>query len=118
MVIVMDKKIIDSVNKKLNDLHVLGNVVEMTVGEAKVAGAFVENALSQDDALQSAQYEAEREVRRNIVEQVEASHNLEGMSTKDAPQWFHDLTQDYIDGKVTAEEASKIGLARLKAGDY
>lgn len=56
--------------------------------------------------------------RRENVEQVDAMHRLEGFDTTDKPQWFNDLTTDYIKGKVTAEEASKIGHERLKAGDF
>ena len=56
--------------------------------------------------------------RRENVEQVEAMHKLEGFDITDTPQWFKELTDDYIKGKVTAEEASKIGHERLKAGDF
>ena len=118
MVMKMDKKQIDSVNEKLNELHIPGKVVEMTLAEAKVAGAFVENALSQGDALQSAQYWHEVQARREIVEQVEAIHSLEGMSAKDAPQWFNDLTEEYIQGNVTAEAATQQALVRIRAGDF
>lgn len=51
--------------------------------------------------------------RREIVEQVDAIHRLEGFDPDDAPQWFHELTEAYIQGKVTAEQATQIALARL-----
>lgn len=56
--------------------------------------------------------------RRENVEQVEAMQRLEGFDTTDTPKWFKELTDDYIKGKVTAEEASLIGHKRLQAGDF
>jgi Antitoxin VbhA len=51
--------------------------------------------------------------RREIVEQVDAIHKLEGFDPESAPQWFHDLTEAYIQGKVTAEQATQLALARI-----
>lgn len=56
--------------------------------------------------------------RREIVEQTDAIHRLSGFDTEDSPQWFKALTEDFIKGKVTATEASKIGLERLRKGDF
>lgn len=50
------------------------------------------------------------EERRENVEQVEAVERLEGFSPEDAPQWFHDLTEAYIQGKVSAEQATQFAL--------
>jgi RecA/RadA recombinase len=52
--------------------------------------------------------------RREAVEQVDAIHQLEGFDPADAPQWFHDLTEDYVQGRVTAEHATQIALVRIK----
>lgn len=54
-------------------------------------------------------------VRRKVVEQVDAIHQLEGFDPKGAPQWFHDLTEDYVQGRVTAEHATQIALVRIKS---
>lgn len=51
--------------------------------------------------------------RREIVEQVDAIHKLEGFDPESAPQWFHDLTEAYIQGKVSAEQATQFALARI-----
>jgi hypothetical protein len=51
--------------------------------------------------------------RREIVEQVDAIHRLEGFDPDTAPQWFHDLTEAYVQGKVTAEQVTQIALVRL-----
>lgn len=51
--------------------------------------------------------------RREIVEQVDAIHKLEGFDPECAPQWFHDLTEAYIQGKVSAEQATQFALARI-----
>lgn len=51
--------------------------------------------------------------KREIVEQVNAFSRLEGFEPSDAPQWFHDLTEAYVQGKVTAEQATQIALARI-----
>lgn len=53
------------------------------------------------------------DARREIVEQVDAIHRLEGFDPDGAPQWFHDLTEAYVQGKVTAEQATQIALARI-----
>jgi hypothetical protein len=51
--------------------------------------------------------------RRKIVDQVDAINRLEGFDPDDAPQWFHELTEAYIQGKVTAEQATQVALARI-----
>ena len=51
--------------------------------------------------------------RRENVEQSEAISRLEGFNPEDAPQWFHDLTEAYIQGKVSAEQATQFALARI-----
>jgi hypothetical protein len=51
--------------------------------------------------------------KREIVAQINAIHRLEGFDPGDAPQWFHDLTEAYVQGKVTAEQATQIALARI-----
>jgi len=53
------------------------------------------------------------EERRENVEQSEAIGRLEGFNPEDAPQWFHDLTEAYIQGKVSAEQATQFALARI-----
>ena len=54
------------------------------------------------------------EERRENVEQSEAIGRLEGFSPEDAPQWFHDLTEAYIQGKVSAEKATQFALDLMK----
>ena len=54
------------------------------------------------------------EERRENVEQMEAVERLEGFNPEDAPQWFHDLTEAYIQGKVSAEQATQFALDRMK----
>jgi hypothetical protein len=54
------------------------------------------------------------EERRENVEQVEAVGRLEGFNPKEAPQWFHDLTEAYIQGKVSAEQATQFALDLMK----
>jgi hypothetical protein len=53
------------------------------------------------------------QARRENVEQSEAISRLEGFRPEDAPQWFHDLTEAYIQGKVSAEQATQFALARI-----
>ncbi len=53
------------------------------------------------------------EQRRENVEQSEAIGRLAGFNPEDAPQWFHDLTEAYIQGKVSAEQATQFALARI-----
>jgi hypothetical protein len=54
------------------------------------------------------------EQRRENVEQSEAICRLEGFNPEDAPQWFHDLTEAYIQGKVSAEQATQFALDLMK----
>jgi hypothetical protein len=53
------------------------------------------------------------EERRENVEQSEAISRLEGFNPEGAPQWFHDLTEAYIQGKVSAEQATQFALDRI-----
>lgn len=55
----MSQELHDIVNAKLADLDTLGAVVEMDPEEAELAGAFVEDALSIEDALEAATDERE-----------------------------------------------------------
>jgi hypothetical protein len=54
------------------------------------------------------------EERRENVEQTEAIQRLEGFNPEDSPQWFHDLTEAYIQGKVSAEQATQFALDLMK----
>jgi hypothetical protein len=54
------------------------------------------------------------EQRRENVEQSEAIGRLEGFNPEAAPQWFHDLTEAYIQGKVSAEQATQFALDLMK----
>lgn len=56
----MSQKMHDTVNMKLADLDTPGAVVEMDPEEAELAGAFVEDALTAEDALEAAADERER----------------------------------------------------------
>lgn len=55
----MNQELHDTVNAKLADLDTLGAVVEMDPEEAELAGAFVEDAISIEDALEAATDERE-----------------------------------------------------------
>jgi hypothetical protein len=112
----MDSKIAQSASEKL-DKAFQGHIVEMSQEEAIVVGAFVETAMSVEDALESSAHLRAIAQRREFVEQVEAIHNLEGMSAADAPRWFHELTEDYIQGNISAEAATQQALIRIRAGD-
>lgn len=50
------------------------------------------------------------EQRRENVEQTDAIMGLDGLNSEDLPQWFHDLTAAYIQGKVSAEQATQFAL--------
>lgn len=93
-----------------DDLDVPGIIVECSNHQAKRFGAFTEDAISMEDAHLS----AEIEKRREIVEQVDAIHRLEGFKPEEDPYWFKELTEDYIVGKVTAEEATQKALEFIK----
>ena len=93
-----------------NDLDVLGIVVECSSHQSKRFGAFTEDAITMEDA----QLSAEIEKRREIVEQVDAIHRLEGFTPENAPDWFKELTEGYILGKVTAEAATQKALEFIK----
>lgn len=112
----MDSRIAKSASEKL-DKAFQGHIVEMSPEEAITVGAFVETAMSEADALASSAHLRAIAKRREFVEQVEAIHNLEGMSAADAPQWFHELTEDYILGNITVEAATQQALVHIKAGD-
>lgn len=55
----MSQELNETVNAKLADLDTPGAVVEMDPEEAELAGAFVEDALSVDDAREAATDERE-----------------------------------------------------------
>ncbi|MDZ4262246.1 MAG: antitoxin VbhA family protein [Pseudomonadota bacterium] len=77
---------------------------------SNIFGAFTEDAIT----MQDAQLSAEIEKRREIVEQVDAIHRLEGFKPEKAPDWFKELTEDYIMGNVTAEQATQKALEFIK----
>ena len=95
-------------------LQNLGDEVECTPHQAKHFGAFIEDAITMEDAKLS----VEIEQRRQIVEQVDASFALSGFDSEDVPDWFNELTEDYILGNVTAEAATKKAMEFIKSGDY
>lgn len=95
-------------------LQNIGDEVECTQHQAKRFGAFKEDALTMEDARLS----VEIEKRREIVEQVDAIHRLEGFAPEDAPDWFKELTEDYILGKVTAEVATQKALEFIKNRNF
>ena len=97
-----------------DDLDVPGIVVECSNHQAKRFGAFTEDAMTMEDA----QLSAEIEKRREIVEQLDAIQRLEGFTPEDAPDWFKELTEDYILGKVTAEAATQKALEFIKSGAF
>lgn len=80
----------------------------VTNHQAKRFGAFTEDA----------RLSVEIEKRREIVEQVDAIHRLEGFTPGDAPDWFKELTEDYILGKVTAEAATQKALEFIRIGIF
>lgn len=93
-----------------DDLDVPGIVVECSNHQAKRFGAFTEDAMTMEDA----QLSAEIETRREIVEQIDAIQRLEGFTPEDAPDWFKELTEDYILGKITAEAVTQKALEFIK----
>lgn len=54
----------------------------------------------------------------DVVKQVEAIHALEGMTKEIAPAWFNKLTDDYVGGRISNENAKKIALDKIKKGEY
>lgn len=64
--------------------------------------------------MQDAQLSADIEKRREIVEQVDAIHRLEGFTPEDAPDWFKELTEDYILGNLTADAVTQKALEFIK----
>lgn len=95
----------------LRDSEAPDGSVECSINHAIHYGAFTEDAITMEDA----QLSTEIERRREIVEQVDAIHRLEGFAPEDAPDWFKELTEDYILGNVTAEEATQKALALIKS---
>ncbi|MGN0921121.1 MAG: antitoxin VbhA family protein [Cellvibrio sp.] len=95
-----------------DDLDVPGIIVECSNHQAKRFGAFTEDAMTMEDARLS----VEIEKRREIVEQVDAIHRLEGFKPGDAPDWFRELTEDYVLGKVSAEAVTQKALEFIKNG--
>lgn len=94
-----------------DDLDVPGIVVECSNHQAK---RFTEDAMTMEDARLS----VEIEKRREIVQQVDAIHRLEGFTPEDAPDWFKELTEDYILGKVTAEAVTQKALEFIKNRNF
>lgn len=94
-----------------DDLTTPGIVVECSNHQAQRFGAFTEDAIT----MQEAQLSAEIEKRREIVEQVDAIHRLEGFKPEEAPDWFKELTEDYVLGRVAAEEATQKALDLINA---
>ena len=97
-----------------DDLDVPGVVVECSNYQAKRFGAFTEDAMTVEDARLS----VEIEKRRERVQQVDAIHRLEGFTPEDAPDWFKELTEDYILGKVTAEAVTQKALEFIKNRNF
>lgn len=95
-----------------DDLDMLGIVVECSNHQAKRFGAFTEDTMTMEDARLS----VEIEKRREIVEQVDAIHRLEGFKPEEAPDWFKDLTEDYILGNLTAESVTQKALEFINNG--
>src|SRR5690554_5425689 len=93
-----------------DDLDVPGIVVECSNHQAKRFGAFTEDAMTAEDARLS----VEIEKRREIVEQVDAIHRLEGFKPEEAPDWFKDLTEGYILGNLTAAAVTQKALEFIK----
>lgn len=107
----MTNNIIQFPSSLLHDFGAADGGIECSKAHAVHYGAFVEGALDVDEARLS--YAIEK--RREIVEQVDAIHRLEGFSPEGAPGWFKELTEDYVLGRVTAEEATQKALALIKA---
>lgn len=91
-------------------VHLLtpGFIVECTLRQAKHFCAFKEDT----------QLRVEIEKRREIVDQVDAIYRLEGFTPEDAPDWFKELTEDYILGKVSAEAATQKALEFIKSSAF
>lgn len=106
----MDNDSLKEIANQLGELDIPGNVIEFSQYAAKLLGAFEESAITINDA----QLSAEVERRREIVEQVDAIHRLEGFTPEDAPDWFKELTEDYILGKITAEAVTQQALGFIK----
>lgn len=56
--------------------------------------------------------------REQIVEQTDAILALEGFNASEAPQWYKDLTKEYVAGNITAEQVTKSVLEKIKSGNY
>ena len=114
MVMTMDNDSLREIANQLGALDTPGNVIEFSQYAAKFLGAFKESAITISDA----QLSAEIERRREIVNQVDAIHQLEGFTPEDAPDWYKELTEDYILGKVTAEAATQKALEFIKSSAF
>lgn len=97
-----------------DDLSTPGFVVECSPHQAARFGAFAEDAITMEEA----QLSVEIEKRREIVEQVDAIQKLEGFDPEDVPDWFKELTEDYILGNVTAEAATQKALEFIKSQNF
>lgn len=114
MVMTMDNDSLKEIANQLGALDTPGNVIDFSQYAAKLLGAFEESAITISDA----QLSAEIERRREIVEQVDAIHRLEGFTPEEAPSWYKELTKDYILGKVTAEAVTQKALGFIKSGKF
>jgi hypothetical protein len=56
--------------------------------------------------------------RAKIVEQTDAILALEGFKASEAPQWYKDLTKEYVAGNITAEQVTKRTLEKIKSGNF
>lgn len=110
----MDNDSLKEIVNQLGALDTPDNVIEFSQYAAKLLGAFEENAITISDAKLSAEIER----RREIVDQIDAIHRLEGFKPEDAPDWFKELTEDYILGKVTAEAATQKALEFIKSSAF
>lgn len=97
-----------------DDLSTPGFVIECSPHQATRFGAFAEDAITMEEA----QLSVEIEKRRQIVEQVDAIQMLEGFNPDDVPDWFKELTEDYILGNVTAEASTQKALEFIRSGKY
>lgn len=59
-----------------------------------------------------------REERLEIVSDTKAILELEGMTTTDAPEWFHSVMNDYVEGNLSIEDARKIAMDHLSKGNF
>lgn len=56
--------------------------------------------------------------RAKNVEQTDAILALEGFKAEEAPQWYKDLTKEYVAGNITAEQVTQKTLEKIKSGNF